>query len=193
MARFNRVETTGFVSGPLTDTLAARLSVRAIEGGDYQYSLTRPDDALGASREIQGRLLPRLQAGRATRAADQFNGIARQLRYDCPATRSGRAGRPRAGRPRTGRFTDLSNDPRAADWTPGFSDRSHDHFFQASVRAEYALSDDISLISVTNVAHQTIDKMLEQDGSAAYETQVNPYGRLMHSTRNCAWLDRHHN
>jgi iron complex outermembrane receptor protein len=46
------------------------------------------------------------------------------------------------------------------------------------VRAEYALSDDISLISVTNVAQQTIDKMLEQDGSAAYETQVNPYGKI---------------
>src|SRR3984893_3937354 len=178
MARFNRVETTGFVSGPLTDTLAARLSVRAIEGGDYQYSLTRPDDALGASREIQGRLLLDFRPVEQlkllinlTASQDNSDTIAPQLVAVAPVVPAlaapGLVGSPIA-----------PNDPRAADWTPGFSDRSHDHFFQASVRAEYALTDDISLISVTNVAHQTIDKMLEQDGSAAYETQVNPYGKI---------------
>ena len=56
-ARFDKVETSGFVSGPLTDTLRARVALRVVEGGAWQYSLTRPDEQLGAAREIQGRLL----------------------------------------------------------------------------------------------------------------------------------------
>jgi len=178
IARFNRLETTGFVSGPLTDTLAARLSVRAIEGGDYQYSLTRPDDALGAAREIQARLLLDFRPVEQlkllinlTASQDNSDTIAPQLVAVAPVVPAlaapGLVGSPIA-----------PNDPRAADWTPGFSDRSHDHFLQSSVRAEYALSDNSSLISVTNIAHQKIDKMVEQDGSAAYETQVNPYGKI---------------
>jgi outer membrane receptor protein involved in Fe transport len=54
--RFNRADIAGFVSGPLTDTLKARIAVRGISGGAWQYSLTRPGDKNGDTRKIMGRL-----------------------------------------------------------------------------------------------------------------------------------------
>jgi len=177
-ARFGKIDARGFVSGPLSDTLRARLAVRAIEGGAYQYSLTRPDDRLGASREIQGRLLldftptDRLKfVVNLTASRDNSDTIAPQtvsINPVVPALAApGLIGSPIA-----------PNDPRAADWTPQFSDRSKDRFYQGALRAQYDLTDSLSLISITNFAHQKVDKMVEQDSSAAYETQVQAYGTI---------------
>ena len=177
-ARFGKIDATGFVSGPLTDNLKARLAVRAIEGGAWQYSMTRPDDHLGASRELQGRLLLDYQPTdrlkllvNLTASRDNSDTVAGQLTNVAPVVPAlaalGLVGSPLA-----------PNKPRAADWSPEFSDRSHDRFYQAAVRGEYEVNDNITFISITNFAHQKIDKMLEQDASAAYETQVRPYGKI---------------
>lgn len=196
-SRFNKIDTTGFVSGPLTDDLTARLAVRAVDGGAWQYSLTRPGDKLGASRELQGRLLldyrptDRLKLSLSlTASSDNSDTMAGQLTNVAPVVPAlaapGLVGSPLA-----------PNDPRAADWTPGFKDRSNDRFYQAALRGEYALSDDLKLISVTSFAHQKVDKMLDQDGSAAFSAQVHPFGdinafsqevRLTGTTSNLTWI-----
>ncbi|QEH81849.1 TonB-dependent receptor [Sphingomonas sp. C8-2] len=54
--RFNRADIAGFISGPLTDTLTARLALRGISGGAWQYSVSRPDDGNGDERKVMGRL-----------------------------------------------------------------------------------------------------------------------------------------
>lgn len=54
--RFDRVELSGFVSGPLSDTLEARVAVKAVNGGAWQRSLSRPGDENGAERRLAGRL-----------------------------------------------------------------------------------------------------------------------------------------
>lgn len=54
--RFDRVETSGYVSGPINDTLQARLAVKAVSGGAWQHSLSRPDDENGDQRKVLGRL-----------------------------------------------------------------------------------------------------------------------------------------
>ena len=54
--RFGRQTTTGFISGPITDTLRARLAVKSVEGGAWQYSYSRPHDELGNRRMLEGRL-----------------------------------------------------------------------------------------------------------------------------------------
>ena len=177
-ARFGKIDATAFVSGPLTDTLKARLAVRAVEGGAWQYSVTRPDDRLGASRELQARLLLDWQAAERlkvqinlTGSRDRSDTVAEQLMEVHPAVPAlaapGLIGSPIPG-----------NDPRAADWTPGFSNRSNDSYYQAAVRATYEVTDQISLISITNFAHQKVFKNLEQDGSAALVVQIEPFGKI---------------
>lgn len=54
--RFNRFEISGFVSGPLGAGVRARLAVKAVTGGAWQRSLSRPDDKNGATRKLMGRL-----------------------------------------------------------------------------------------------------------------------------------------
>ncbi|MEP6868918.1 MAG: TonB-dependent receptor [Novosphingobium sp.] len=54
---FNKADISGFVSGPLSSTLKGRIAVRAVQGGDWQYSLSRPDDKNGASRQLIGRAI----------------------------------------------------------------------------------------------------------------------------------------
>jgi len=55
--RFGRAELGGFISGPISDTLKARLAVKGISGGAWQYSITRPDEKRnGETRKLMGRL-----------------------------------------------------------------------------------------------------------------------------------------
>jgi outer membrane receptor protein involved in Fe transport len=54
--RFDKIEGSGFISGPITDTLKARLAFGGADGGAWQYSLSRPNDENGAVRKLQGRL-----------------------------------------------------------------------------------------------------------------------------------------
>ena len=53
---FNKAKLSAFVSGPISSTLKGRIAVRAIEGGDWQYSLSRPDDKNGNVSRIEGRV-----------------------------------------------------------------------------------------------------------------------------------------
>ena len=59
--RFDRFELSGFVSGPLGAGVQARLAVKAVTGGAWQRSLSRPDDENGATRKLMGRLTVDLQ------------------------------------------------------------------------------------------------------------------------------------
>jgi iron complex outermembrane recepter protein len=55
-AKFGRFEASGYVSGPVSDTVRARLAVKAVNGGEWQRSISRPSDENGASRRVSGRL-----------------------------------------------------------------------------------------------------------------------------------------
>ncbi|HYE45835.1 MAG TPA: TonB-dependent receptor, partial [Caulobacter sp.] len=52
--RFNTVDLQGFVSGPITETLRARLALRMIRSGDWQRSYTR-NDSVGEQDFLNGR------------------------------------------------------------------------------------------------------------------------------------------
>ena len=58
--RFNRAEISGFISGPLSDTLRGRLAIKGISGGAWQYNLARAQlanspEKNGDERKIVGR------------------------------------------------------------------------------------------------------------------------------------------
>src|SRR3546814_11009127 len=55
--RFNELVVGGFVSGPITDTVRARLAMRSETMDGWQQSLSRPGDTLGNKRFFTGRLL----------------------------------------------------------------------------------------------------------------------------------------
>lgn len=65
LERFGKVDATGFVSGPITSNLRARLSGRTVQGGEWQYSLTRPGTSLAISASFSAGCCStgRLQSG----------------------------------------------------------------------------------------------------------------------------------
>lgn len=59
--RFNRAELSGFISGPLSETLRGRLAVKGISGGAWQYNLAsaqlpNASEKNGDERKLVGRL-----------------------------------------------------------------------------------------------------------------------------------------
>lgn len=78
--RFDRAEASGYISGPLTEGVQARLAVKAIGGGAWQRSLSRPDDENGATRKLMGRLTVNLQPTDAMQI--QLSGTAVRDRSD---------------------------------------------------------------------------------------------------------------
>src|SRR3546814_201036 len=55
--RFNAIDGTAFVSGPIAEGLRARLAVTGANSDGWQYSITRPGDRNGATSYVAGRLL----------------------------------------------------------------------------------------------------------------------------------------
>src|SRR5690606_21149030 len=72
--RFNKATVKGYVSGPITDTLRARVAAQGVTGGAWQRSLTR-DEELGDSRQIMGRLLLDWTPTDRLRVAVNLNGF----------------------------------------------------------------------------------------------------------------------
>jgi len=72
---FGQVDASGFASGPLSDTLKARVAIRAVEGGAWQKSKSRPDDKLGDANKLQGRLLLDWQATDRLKLGVNLNGF----------------------------------------------------------------------------------------------------------------------
>lgn len=175
--RFNELDVRGFVSGPLSDTVKARVAVMGVQADGWQKSYTR-DDTLGDKRQLAGRALldwtpsDRFTANFAFQAwrdrsetlAGQFIGV----NYLVP----------------TGATPGISNYPvapanaRAADWDPGKDYRRKDRFFQASLRMNYDLTDEISLTSISALTRFRQNFLIDVDGTALEDPSITQTGRI---------------
>jgi outer membrane receptor protein involved in Fe transport len=172
VARFNENHVSGFISGPLSPTLSARLSASNDGGGAWQLSRTR-DGKLGDKDKQAVRLLLEWKPGNNFKANLNLNGWwdksdtqAGQLvgfRFQAPANVGAASFIPAA--PGTAEFASyptaiqgLLREPinptnaRQADWAPASRPRNDMRYLQASVRLDYELSDTTGLTSITNYA-----------------------------------------
>ena len=134
--RFNTMEGAGYFSGPLTDTLAARVSFKAQHSNDgWQKSYTR-DDKLGKKNNLAGRLLLDWKPASNLKFELNVNGWVNK---DDPQAPQKIANTPQ--NPVPANFPQLlfpvapAND-RAADWGPNrpFANTT---FWQTSLRGDY--------------------------------------------------------
>lgn len=178
-ARFNTADVQGYVSGPLTSTLNARLALRSVNSGDWQRSETR-GDSLGAQRFGQGRFLldwrpsDKLKIGlNANGFYDRSDTQAPQFLAYVPATPA-----------RTSLVPDLATypsssfRPRAADWDVGKDYRSHNWFYQLNLRADYDVLDALQLTSITSYSRAKIDQLAEGDGTPLTNLDARQTGRI---------------
>lgn len=174
---FGEISAGGYVSGPITDTLKARVAVRTEQGGAWQRSYTR-DDKLGDRNFTSGRVLIDFQPADTVRFElnlngfiDKSDGQAAQLIGVVPLGNPARLG-------------DLATYPlapannRAADWTPEQAPKRDDWFYQASLRGDVDLTDDITLTSITAWSKYHNDADIDPDGVALRDYFYNTTGKI---------------
>jgi outer membrane receptor protein involved in Fe transport len=148
--RFNTLSASGFVSGPLTDTLLARFAFNTVYSKDgWQKSFTR-NDTLGQQNNYAGRLL--LDWTPTSRLKFSLNLNAWVDKND-PQAPQKIVNTPQNPAPVGYPVLTYPNAPanaRAADWdTDIFRPFANNRFKQASLRADYDFGG-ITLTSITN-------------------------------------------
>ncbi|WP_209047604.1 TonB-dependent receptor [Rhizorhabdus histidinilytica] len=162
--RFDRAEIKGYVSGPLSDTLEARLAVQYTHSGDWQRSYTR-EDGLGKGNVLIGRLLLKWEP--SDRLTVNLNVNGWRDKTDTQAAQLVAAVSPNAAvRALLDNYPDAPASNRAADWDPGKDFERNNGYWQASARIDYELGADLDLTSIT--AFQKINRksLVETDGTA---------------------------
>ncbi len=168
--RYNEMIAGGFVSGPLTDRLRARLAVRHESMDGWQKSLTRPDDRLGGKEFYNGRLLIDWDASEDL--TFQLNISGWQDKSDMPAGQL-LAVIPQAPlTPRSAPYVEaLAQSPiprslREADWDGDKEFERNNKFYMFSLRGDWQVTDEIAVTSITAYSHMTTHQPIDVDGSA---------------------------
>ncbi|MCK9505994.1 MAG: TonB-dependent receptor [Porticoccaceae bacterium] len=166
-ARFDAVNVNGFLSGPLSETLLARLAFEVTDGGAWQKSITR-DDELGDTEQHKLRLL--LDWSPTENLDVSLNLNTWTDKSDTPATQLIAVN---IQNPPLAVFVpELVNAPlaprgaRAADWFPGLPHENDQTFYQAALRVDYSVSDSLTLTSVSSYQDYEQDDWIGNDGIA---------------------------
>jgi outer membrane receptor protein involved in Fe transport len=173
--RFGAADFNGFVSGPLSDTLGARLSATTSQGGTWQRSTTR-DDSLGDKDFFAARLLLDWAPSENLKVSLNLNGFWDNSENQEPAFY--------ALAPAVPPFLPLvpgllseppsSHDPRDANWRAGTHPSSNQDFYQAALRADYTISDFATITYLGTYQHFTQDDVHDQTGAdVGYNARYN--------------------
>jgi iron complex outermembrane recepter protein len=168
LARFGSVNAEGFISGPLSSTVSARVAVRGEHGSDWQRNYFN-GDTIGKRRFLNGRAIVDWKPSEGAKFELQVTGWKDtsdsqqpQLSLYFPQTPVSAGGRPTIFPIAT--FPVSPNDPRAAAWDTGSSFARDDWYFGASLRGDVDLSDTVTLTSISSYGKYRT--ALPQDGDA---------------------------
>jgi iron complex outermembrane receptor protein len=186
---FDAIDGSAFISGPISDNVAARLAIQTKKSDGWQRSLTRPSDRNGAEDYVSSRLTFTYDPG------DNFRLRATALAWqDKSEPQAAQLIAVRAQNPADTQASLLAapfgtSDPRTADWTTTsgyvvFTDvangdfsinpqttsnltpRSDRTFAQGALRAEYDIGDSMTLTSLTSFLDYDQSLYSDKDGAA---------------------------
>jgi len=173
---FGSYDVGGFVSGPLTDTLRARVAVKHSQSDGWQKSSTRPGDTLGARDFTQARMILDWRPLDALTLSLNINGFIDKSETQAPQFVQTFQQTPGAFLdPRLPTYPRASNDARQADW--GYHseyDLDRDNtLWQSTLRADYEITDSVTLTSLTS--YSDFDQEFGQDGDGTALTIADLY------------------
>lgn len=179
IGRFMETDVEAFVSGPLGDTLGARVAIRSRQSDGWQKSATRLDDDLGAAHMLMGRLLVDWKPSDRLSLEFNANGF-----IDKSDTQAGQAiglfpGVPAAVQPQelTGVLIPKGSN-RLADWGADKDFDKDNDYYQLAMKGVFAVSDAMDLISITAYQKYTQDQLVDADGSALETADVTQDGYI---------------
>ena len=192
--QFGEADLEGFVSGPLTETLRARLAVRSDTGGAWQKSTSR-GDKLGDAGLTEGRMLLDWRPAETVKISLNLNGYVDKSDPLAPSLIKIASSNPALLAPGFDASQPAKN-ARDADWAKGFPNRDNS-FYQGALRADIGVTDGVTLTSISSYQHSKVDERLPQGGTpfpyqnivhSGYITSYNQELRLAGDTGNLNWL-----
>lgn len=170
--RFGRIDADAYVSGPLSDTLSARLAVKAQSGGAYQYSLSRPGDRLGNQRNYQIRGILDWHPTNRLKFELTLNGFRDNSDTQAWQLLAKAPNKPANVSPYFTSVPLAPDSPRAADWYPGLGLRSNDKLYQAALRADYEVAPSVNFSLLSSYVRFDGNKLTDLSGLSASTTVV---------------------
>lgn len=180
-ARFNEVDAGAYISGPLSDTLRGRIAVRTTQGGDWQRNILNGEE-LGSKNLIQGRIL--LDWTPTERLTVALNLTGRKDKSDTQVPQLIALQLQTPGAP--GGSTDLVNaqpiisdgNARLAAWGNTFPWKRDDHMLQGSLRADYELTDTLTLTSLSSYIEYRSLAGMDVDGTRLRNLDTEGTGEI---------------
>ena len=176
---FGQVFAEGFVSGPLSDTLRARVAASTTQFGAWQrgYYLTDHDIKNGDQSKGAVRLLLDWRPTEALKVSlnlnanyDKSDVQMYQIAVKAPIVPGGQVAGFDA--------YPLPNDARDADWSPNVKWGRDTRMYQGVLRIDYEFSDAATLTSLTNYADYKQDNAQDGDAVAFDSLYYRPSGRI---------------
>ena len=176
--RFNAIEASAFVSGPLSSTLKGRVVFKVERGDAWQVSQSRPDDRLGKRDRLFGRVLLDWQPSDGLRFALNVNGW--RDRSDTQAAQYVQTNFvvPPFGAPELMGLQRPPRDNRVADWDNGQEFDVNNKFFQASLRVDYDVSDSLALTSISSYSNFKLRSTSDIDGTSYLNMRFTQSGKI---------------
>ena len=206
---YNTLETEAFISGGLTDQLAGRFAFATVQSDEWQKSdidgaelgeqdsfrmraqlLFEPSDNAKFLVGVNGwQDKSDTQAGQFVETALQVSDPALALLADIPETQS-----------RIDAFNALtpsSKNAESAEWDQNRDLSRDDKFYQVTLRAEFELSDSMTLTSITSYSEYDEDYAMDRDSTRLINAGIDSNGtvdtfnqelRLAGTSESLEWL-----
>lgn len=170
--RFSKTELNGFVSGPLSDTVGARLAFTSVQSDDWQKSASRGDEN-GEEDYTAARLIMTFEptdtasyminingwSDKSDPQAQQFAAKNPQIIVDAVTMAPPPTLQPLLDEP----F--VPEDNRLADWSPSITPSSDREYIQMILRGDWELNDNMTLTALTTYQDFEQSQTTDGDGS----------------------------
>jgi iron complex outermembrane receptor protein len=161
---YNLLQSTGYISGPLSDGLTARLSFDALHRDDWQYSFTRAD-TLGQKSYFAGRFQLDWHAIAGLKVALNVNGSSDRSDPQAVQIIAVLPSEVTASAAELATPLLPTNNNRVADWSPNPRPKGDRNLFQTSLRADYDVSSAATITSLTTYNYLQQAPVTDLDGS----------------------------
>jgi outer membrane receptor protein involved in Fe transport len=172
------VSLQGYVSGPLTDTLRARFAASTDQFGAWQKGYSGNSRKTGDADRLAARLLLDWRPTDRLKVSLNLNGNydhgepqAFQYGFAQPAS-------PAGANPALLAAPQPPRSDRAADVDTDFRPFTHNKTYQTALRADYDLTDNLSLTSQTSYVHLRTHQLRDTDGTSVAVLNQGPRGSI---------------
>lgn len=177
--RFQHTDVEGFISAPVSDDFGIRIAARNIRSfKGWQYDYTRPDDELGIVDRQSGRIvavwepteritlngMAQLWRDRSDSQSAQYH--LRKVFAPLPASEPSEAVQNHPTAP--------DDDARATAFNPDTDYKLDQLYYGASLRADWELTDAISMTAIGSFQDFTADDSYNNDGMNVADLEYSP-------------------